>query len=114
MKIVEYRNKTIECYQDADFKDEKFIETCKQARQLWDRRADEYVAEHGHIGSAILGAGFTVRYLPPRGRKPQWKKILGSPEKYQGSSTWESSLDEIAQFFADNGIEVGYEWGRMG
>lgn len=41
MKTAEQRNETIECYQDADFKDEKFVETCQQARQLWDRRADE-------------------------------------------------------------------------
>jgi len=31
----------------------------------------------------------------------------GSSGKYQGSLTWETSLEEIAQFFADNGIEVG-------
>ena len=113
MKIVEHGNEKVECYQDADLKDEKFLETCKRARLLWDQRADEYVAEHGHKGTAVIGAGFTVWYVPHRGRKAQRKLILRSPRKYQGSLTWEASKSEIAQFFRENGIEVQYEWGAM-
>lgn len=113
MKTVEHGNENIMCYQDVDFQDENFVETCKEARRLWDRRADEYVAENGRMGTFVIGAGFTVWYVPPRGRKPRRKMILRSPKKYQTSSTWESSRGEVAQVFADNGIVVEYEWGAM-
>ena len=112
MKTIQYGNETIECFQEADIKDEKFVEICQQARRLWDRLADEYVAKSGRMGTMVIGAGFTVWYLPPRCRKPRLRMILRSPRKHQASSTWESSRGEIKRFFNGNGIKVQYEWGH--
>lgn len=112
MKTIQYGNETIECFQEADIKDEKFVEICQQARRLWDRLADEYVAKSGRMGTMVIGAGFTVWYLPPRCRKPRLRMILRSPRKHQASSTWESSRGEIKRFFNGNGINVQYEWGH--
>ena len=111
MKTIEYENETIECFQQADIEDEKFVEICRKARELWDRRADEYVAESGRMVTMVIGAGFTVWYLPPRCRKPWRRLILRSPRKYQASSTWESSRGEIKRLFDSNGTAVQYEWG---
>jgi hypothetical protein len=113
MKTVRYDNRKIKCYQDADLATPKFVRTCEMAKALWERRCKEYVAEHGHEGSCVIGAGFTVWYLPPRGRKPRPKMILDSPSGSQGSNTWEASTDEIAQVFKDAGIKAAYAWGRM-
>lgn len=113
MKAVQHGSKTLECYEDADLQDEEFVKLCEQAKRLWERRSNEYVEEEGHIGSAVIGAGFSVWYLPPKARKPRRKMILHSPSKWQGSLVWEHSKDEIEQMFRGNGIDVHYEWGVM-
>ena len=114
MRTVEHRGESIECYQDEDLQSEAFVAICEQAQRLWERRVEEYVAEHGRkVGTSVIGAGFTVWYVPPRGRSPRRKLILRAPRKFQNCITWESSKTEIAAFFADNKVNVHYEWGAM-
>ena len=87
MRTVEHRGESIECYQDEDLQSEAFVAICEQAQRLWERRVEEYVAEHGRkVGTSVIGAGFTVWYVPPRGRSPRRKLILPAPRKYQNLS----------------------------
>lgn len=114
MRTVSSGDESIECYQDQDLQSEAFVAACKRAQLLWERRVEEYVAEHGRkVGTSVIGAGFTVWYVPPRGRSPRRKLILPAPRKYQNCITWESSKTEIAAFLADNKINAQYEWGAM-
>jgi hypothetical protein len=113
MKTATHGNEQVECYQDAELTTAEFVQTCEAVKELWRTRCREYVEQHGQRGTAVIGAGFTVWYLPPRARKPQRKMILDSPLGFQGSIVWESSRGEIEKAFTDAGIEVHYEWGSM-
>ncbi len=113
MKTATHGNEQVECYQDADLATAEFVQACETAKGLWRTRCTEYLNRHGQEGSSVIGAGFTVWYLPPRARKPRRKIILYSPSGFQGSLVWEASKDEIAQVLKDAGIEVNYEWGSM-
>lgn len=113
MKAVKIGNKQVQCYQDADLETPQFQQVCAAAKGLWTKRAAEYVKKNGDKGSAVVGAGFTVRYLPPRARKPRPKMVLHSPMVAQGSLVWEASKDEVEKVFRDAGIEVDYAWGNM-
>ena len=113
MKSARYGTEDVECYQDADLATPVFRRTSEMATALWQRRCEEYLASNGQHGSSVIGAGFTVWYLPPRTRKPQRKLILHSPLGIQGSLVWETSKDEIAQVFQTAAINVHYQWGSM-
>ena len=72
-------------------------------RAEWEKRQNEY----GDIGSAVRGAGLVFKYnglyykMPPQGR-------------WQGSCSWEASVDVIEQMLIDAGCKkVVYEWGVL-
>jgi hypothetical protein len=113
MKTANNGTAEVECYQDADLSEPVFKATCDAAEALWQQRCQEYLAANGQKGSSVIGAGFTIWYLPPRARKPQHKMILHSPLGLQGSLVWEETKDEIGQVFQTAGIDVHYEWGSM-
>ena len=113
MKTAKYGNQDVECYQDADLTMPEFVQTREAAKELWETRCKKYMDQKRTQGTAVIGAGFTVWYLPPRARKPQRKMILHSPLGFQGSLVWESSKDEVERVFTAVGIDVRYEWGSM-
>ena len=113
MKTITYASENIECYEDTDLKDPGFLDICKRAKALWVSRCNEYIERHGEAGTCVVGAGFAVWYLPPRGRKPQEKMVVIPPVNLQRSITWESSKDEIQRFFENNGIKTHYKMGSM-
>jgi hypothetical protein len=113
MKTLKIGDKQVQCYQDDDLETAEFQQVCGTAKELWTNRCDEYVKKNGDKGSAVIGAGFTVRHLPPGARKPRPKMVLHSPMVAQGSLVWETSKDEVEKVFRDAGIEVDYAWGSM-
>jgi hypothetical protein len=112
-KIKVYRDKEVTAYNDKDL--ESFDSIIMQASELWRNRCLEYLQKYGDNGTCVIGAGFKVYYLPPRCRRPRYRMVLSasSVTKYQGSFVWESSKDEIREFFRSKGLEVFYDSGNM-
>ena len=65
MKDAIVLNEKVTCYQDADLADPTFQSVCTNARTIWAERCKEYLANNGDIGSAVIGAGFSVWYPQP-------------------------------------------------
>lgn len=80
-------------------------EIIKKAEKLWNTYVEMYGATHddSEYGSCVLGAGLEV----------QGGIFIRAPDRFQGSLTWENSVDEIIKFLKDNGLDAWYNPGRM-
>jgi hypothetical protein len=79
----------------------------KSIQAAWNERIEQYVREHGDIGSCVLGAGFKFKYQGQLYKMPPYG---GS----QGSITWEKSQPEIKRMLEALGVEnLKYDWGVM-
>jgi hypothetical protein len=86
-----------------------------QAKEMWQKRCDEYIRRYGDNGTCVLGAGISVYYIPKRCRKAISGRIITQNDvtNAQGSLVWEKSVDEVIGFLKTNGIECFYNPGNM-
>lgn len=73
----------------------------QKAEELWRRGCRDE-------GSACLGAGIAVLWLPPRCRKPQVKIVIPSPVQGDGSRSVHIPINYLCR----NGIAAFLEYGR--
>lgn len=108
--------KGIKYYEPVDLtSDVALVNAIVDARMLWSSECDEYMRKHGDVGSCVLGAGFSIEYIPKGKRSPRMLMILSADSvcRGQGSVIWEDSKNKVEQIFSDAGIKVYYSWGRM-
>lgn len=91
---------------------EKFQKVIQIAQDLWKAKTVAYVKEHGDKGSAVIGDGIFVDYIPPGCRKPRPLKIV-SPAGAQGCGNYEQFKDEIIKYLKDSGLNCYYLYGTM-
>ena len=74
------------------------------AQRMWSDKVEQYAATHTdrEYGSCVLGAGIDVEGFR-----------IDAPSRFQGSLTWEHSVDDIIAFLAKNGMRGRYDPGRM-
>lgn len=76
-----------------------------KAQRMWSDLVEQYAATHSEreYGSCVLGAGIDI----------QGGYRIDAPSRFQGSLTWEHSVDTIIAFLAQNGLKGTYDPGRM-
>jgi hypothetical protein len=99
-------------YRDADL--EALAPALSEAAALWRTRCAEYVAQHGDVGTCVLGAGIAVPYKAPRARTVTYRVMLRPPDTAaQGASTWEASVHEVIALLESRGVHAVYSPGFM-
>lgn len=101
-------------YREKDLTKE-FFETVEQAKILWREICRRNFEQYGDTGSCVAGAGISIQFLPPRCRRPKRKQIINQNDvsACQGSLNWEKGREMVLELFANAGIDVSYDWGRM-
>ena len=95
--------------------DKKLMAVLKEAEALWRQRVEEYAKKYpNNHGSCVSGAGIKTWILPSsRHKYPQSKFLFRAPNHYQGSLTWENSVEEILKIVREAGIYCWYASGMM-
>ena len=114
MKRVElYPGKVVTAYQGEDLKEWEPV--ISEATEKWRSRCKAHADAKKPDGTCVLGAGFSVYFIPPKCRKPVEKMIIfaSSVAHNQDSLNWEESKTDIEEFIRSKGLDVHYKWGNM-
>lgn len=94
-----------------------FLTAVADATALWRLRCREYLAEHGDVGSCVVGAGIMASESAPRaGRKRPRRQLIDAWAVScgaQGSLVWEESQQEMVDYLRSRGIEAHYVIGSL-
>ena len=103
MKWVKQYGQDVIALQSEDI--ERAAPLFREAEKLWERDATEF---DRHRGTAVLGAGIGVLYLPARCRKARELLVIPSPFQSDGGGSVRTPLN----FLARNGIAAFHIYGR--
>jgi predicted nuclease of restriction endonuclease-like (RecB) superfamily len=103
-------------YRQADLEQPEFIAAVAEASDLWKKECEDYLAEHGDLGSCVRGEGIKIRYLPPRKRKWVEETIIWPTKalnRVVGSLVWEHSATKIVAFLQAKGVDAFFDFGSL-
>ncbi len=101
-------------YKDKDIAAAEFQAALKEAKELWTRLCNEYVAFIGEDGGSFTsGAGIAVEYIAPRCRNSKTKNVIEDYEAFrsQRCAVHEATRDEVIAFLSRKGIVAYWNCG---
>jgi hypothetical protein len=107
-EFKDYYGQMVKAYQDHDL--EPLTATFQTARDMWYWHWVQQGRED--VGTCTGGKGIEVRYLAPRKRNYEWKRVV-APPPVQGNVSAFRSVTKVIEFLERNDIEATYNDGWM-